>query len=130
MAGATNRALKAAGVPKARAKMAAVKARLPELRAAREARLKQAMVRGDTQRGLRDAEMQYGPAAKEGRGSKTYERSVSAQARATRSRNRALQSLKRQIGNDKAISWARISESVSKFASHRQFNQKYPRPGK
>ena len=116
--------------PEARAKMAAVKARLPELRAAREARLKQAMVRGDTQRGLRGAEMQYGPAAKEGRGSKTYERAVKAQARATGARNRALQALKRQIGDDKAISWARISESVSKSASHRQFNQKYPRPGK
>jgi hypothetical protein len=116
--------------PEARAKMAAVKARLPELRAAREARLKQAMVRGDTQRALRDAEMQYGPAAKEGRGSKPYEQSVKAHAKATRYRNRAMQALKRHTGSDKAFQWGRISESMSKSSAHRQFNEKYPRPGK
>lgn len=91
--------------PEARAKMAAVKARLPELRAAREARLQRQLTRSET-RAVRDREMRYNNAS-------VYRGPVAeSQARATRSGNRAWSALKRMVGAKAASAANAASEPL------------------
>ncbi len=126
MAGATNRAMKAAlgSSPEARAKMAAAKARLPELRAAREQRLRNQLVRSETVRSLRDREFQFN-GANTSRG-----KEVTSHARATKYGNRARTPLTRMVGSQKAASAMSIAKNAGNAIGGNQYRAKYPRPEK
>lgn len=110
--------------PEARAKMAAVKARLPELRAAREQRLRNQLVRSETVRSLRDREFQFN-GANTSRG-----KEVTSHARATKYGNRARTPLTRMIGSQKATSAMSIAKNAGNAIGGNQYRAKYPRPEK
>ncbi len=110
--------------PEARAKMAAVKARLPELRAAREQRLRNQLVRSETVRSLRDREFQFN-GANTSRG-----KEVTSHARATKYGNRARTPLTRMVGSQKAASAMSIAKNAGNAIGGNQYRAKYPRPEK
>ena len=110
--------------PEARAKMAATKARLPELRAAREQRLKKQLARAETVRNFRDREVQF-------RGENMYHgKTAESMARASRSGNRAIRALNRMIGTKGTASAVSIAKSIGKDNARVRYNAKYPSPGK
>jgi hypothetical protein len=110
--------------PEARAKMAAAKARLPELRAAREQRLKRQLMRAETVRELRDREIRFN-------GANPYSgKTVESQSRAARSWNRASSTLSRMVGSSAAESARRVAKSMGQSSAGAQYRAKYPRPEK
>jgi hypothetical protein len=105
--------------PEARAKMAAVKARLPELRAAKQARMTQKLIRGARVAELRNNEIQYEGA------SLHRSKEAASMGRAQRYGNSAIASLKRLVGQDKAIGMADSARKHGKSLGWRQYKEKH-----
>ena len=105
--------------PEARAKMAAAKARLPELRAAKQARMTQKLIRGARVAELRNNEIQYEGA------SLHRSKEAASMGRAQRYGNSAIASLKRLVGQDKAIGMADSARKYGKSLGWRQYKEKH-----
>ena len=102
--------------PAAKARMAAAKARLPELRAARDQRIQRQLMRGETVRQLADTRRRLGAVP-----NFNAKKNDAMEAKGARARNRAFSTLKRAIGSEKAMRAVSITESTAKGASFRQW---------
>lgn len=110
--------------PESRAKMAAVKARLPELRAAKIERMKKKILRGEKVAELRDKEVQWN-------GAPLHRGKVAeSMGRAQSYRNAGIKSLMRLVGSTAGAQSSDIARKYGKSEGFKQYMAKYPRPEK